>query len=382
MNKHLKTLIFVSVVLIWVVTGCQPAANVPGPRVNIPLIDKAGPTPRPNSIPSPMSSPTATAAVSPSATFTLVPSPTHALPSATALPTKTSAAHDPGIAAAGDIACDPTDVNFNSGNGDAIACQQKYTYALMVNANLAGILALGDNQYFCGGYQAFLQSYDLSWGKLKAITHPVPGNHEYLTSGGTDCNVNNENAAGYFQYYGAAAGPSTKGWYSFNIGSWHLIALDSNCDNVGGCGPASPQGQWLAKDLTDNRAPCILAYWHIPLFSSGGRAATNSQAFWNVLYAHHADVILNGHDHIYERFAPQTPTGVPDPINGILQITAGTGGADHTTVVKLAANSVVTNADTFGVLEMTLHSNSYDWKFVPQPGKTFTDSGSGTCHTK
>jgi len=180
------------------------------------------------------------------------------------------AASDPVIAAAGDIACDPTNSSFNGGNGSSGSCRQKYTSDLLVDAGLAAVLPLGDIQYYCGGYQAFLQSYDLSWGRVKAITRPAVGNHEYLTSGGTDCTPANEGATGYFNYFGAAAGTPGQGYYSYNIGDWHLIALNSNCGDAGGCGPLSPQGQWLAADLAANPKWCTLAYWHIPLFSSGG----------------------------------------------------------------------------------------------------------------
>src|SRR5215208_5115758 len=153
---------------------------------------------------------------------------------------------DPVIAAAGDIACDPSSSSFNAGNGTSESCRQKYTSDLLVNGGFAAILALGDIQYYCGGYQAFLQSYDLSWGRVKDITRPAVGNHEYLTSGGTDCTPANEGATGYFNYFGAAAGTPGQGYYSYNIGDWHLIALNSNCGDAGGCGPLSPQGQWLA----------------------------------------------------------------------------------------------------------------------------------------
>ena len=142
-------------------------------------------------------------------------------------------------------------------------------------------LAVGiDLNALCFSYQAFLQSYDLSWGRLKSITHPVVGNHEYLTSGGTGCTTANAGAAGYFQYFGAAAGDPGKGYYSYDIGSWHLIALNSNCGNAGGCSASSPQGIWLEADLTAHTNDCVLAYWHIPLFSSGGRANSNSKPFW------------------------------------------------------------------------------------------------------
>ncbi len=309
-----------------------------------------------------------------------VPWGTHDTALSFAHPATVQAAGDPVIAAAGDIACDPDDSAFNNGNGNSNACRQKYTANLLVNANLAAVLALGDDQYYCGGYQAFLQSYDLSWGQVKSITHPVVGNHEYLTSGGTGCDANNAGAAGYFEYYGSAAGDPSKGYYSYDIGAWHLIALNSNCGNAGGCGATSPQGKWLEADLSAHSNVCVLAYWHIPLFSSGGRASPNTLPFWQKLYNHNADLILDGHDHIYERFAPQTPAGVADPVRGIRQITVGTGGADHTGIVALAPNSEVVNTDTYGVLKLTLHPTSYNWQFVPEAGKTFTDSGTQTCH--
>jgi len=284
---------------------------------------------------------------------------------------------DPVIAAAGDIACDPSNSNFNGGNGASSSCRQKYTSDLLVGAGLAAVLDLGDNQYYCGGYQAFLQSYDLSWGRVKSITHPSVGNHEYLTSGGTDCS---SGAAGYFNYFGAAAGQPGQGYYSFDIGTWHLIALNSNCSSAGGCGASSPQGIWLANDLKTHTSFCTLAFWHIPLFSSGGRANNNSKPFWQLLYDNNADLILSAHDHTYERFAPQTPSGTLDTTRGIREFIVGTGGANHTSFVTVAANSEVRNASTFGVLELTLHSTSYDWNFVPEAGQTFTDSGTTACH--
>ncbi|HKG52862.1 MAG TPA: DNRLRE domain-containing protein [Anaerolineales bacterium] len=287
---------------------------------------------------------------------------------------------DPVIAAAGDIACDPANTNFNNGEGNQSSCRQKYTSELLMNANLAAVLPLGDVQYECGGYQAFLQSYDSSWGRLKSISHPVVGNHEYLTSDGTDCTSYNEGAAGYFRYFGLAAGNPSQGYYSYDIGTWHLIALNSNCGDAGGCGDGSPQAMWLAADLTAHPNLCTLAYWHIPLFSSGGRAANNTQVIWQILYNHDVDVILNGHDHIYERFAPQMPDGTPDTERGIREFVVGTGGANLTEIESIAANSEVLNNDTFGILKLTLHPASYDWQFVPETGNTFKDSGTEKCH--
>ena len=290
------------------------------------------------------------------------------------------AAADPVIAAAGDIACDPGSASFNGGNGSATACRQKYTSNLLVDAGLAAVLPLGDTQYYCGGYQAFLQSYDPSWGRVKDITRPVVGNHEYLTSGGTDCNPANQGAAGYFNYFGAAAGNPGQGYYSYDIGDWHLIALNSNCTDAGGCGPTSPQGKWLAADLAANSNWCTLAYWHIPLFSSGGRAELNSRDFWQMLYEQDVDLVLSGHDHIYERFAPQTADGIADPVRGIRQFVVGTGGGNHTSLATIFPNSEVRNTDTFGVLKLTLRLTGYDWEFVPEAGGSFTDSGSAECH--
>jgi len=246
--------------------------------------------------------------------------------------------------------------------------------------DLQAVLLLGDNQYYCGGYQAFLQSYDLSWGRLISTTHPAVGNHEYLTAGGTDCNAGNAGAAGYFTYFGAAAGTPGQGWYSFDVGAWHLIALNSNCGDAGGCGTGSPQETWLRNDLASHPNSCVLAFYHIPLWSSGGRAANNTRTLVTDLYNAGAEVILAGHDHIYERFAPQNPSGMLDNARGIREFIVGTGGANHTSIATVAPNSEVRNTDTFGVLKLTLHPNSYDWRFTPEAGKTFTDTGSQACH--
>jgi acid phosphatase type 7 len=294
--------------------------------------------------------------------------------------TRGALSSDPVIAVAGDIACDPANSSFNGGNGSSNSCREMYTSNLLLSAGLSAVLTLGDTQYYCGGYSAFLQSYDPSWGRVKSITHPAVGNHEYLTSGGTDCTAANAGASGYFNYFGSAAGQPGQGYYSFDVGTWHIIALNSNCGDAGGCSATSPQGLWLANDLQTHTNFCTLAFWHIPLFSSGGRANNNSKAFWQLLYDNNADLILSAHDHIYERFAPQTPTGTLDTTRGIREFIVGTGGANHTSIVSVAPNSEVRNADTFGALELTLHPTSYDWNFLPEAGKTFTDSGSTACH--
>jgi chitodextrinase len=287
---------------------------------------------------------------------------------------------DPVIAAAGDIACDPANSKFNGGAGKSDGCRQKYTADLIVGQGYSAVLALGDNQYYCGGYNAFLQSYDKSWGRVKSITYPAVGNHEYLTSGGTDCNSANAGANGHFTYFGAAAGLPGQGYYSFDIGAWHLVMLNSSCSQAGGCGATSPQGKWLRADLAAHTNICTLAFWHIPLFSSGGRASSNSKSFWDALYAADADVVLAGHDHIYERFAPQTPSGAADPVRGIREFVVGTGGSNWTSIASVKPNSEVRNDRSFGILRLTLHPTSYDWQFVPAAGSTFTDSGTTQCH--
>jgi hypothetical protein len=301
------------------------------------------------------------------------------LPRPLALP-HISAAGDPVIAAAGDIACDPTSTSFNAGNGSSSSCRMRYTSDLIVNGGYAAVIALGDNQYYCGGYSAYQQSYDLSWGRVKSITHPSVGNHEYLTSGGTGCDSSNTGAAGYFSYFGAAAGDPTKGYYSLDIGTWHVVALNSNCSSAGGCGTGSPQYNWLQSDLQAHPNACTLAYWHIPLYSSGGRASSNMRILWQVLYDNNADLVLEGHDHTYERFAPQNALAGLDNARGLRSFIVGTGGANHTSFTTVAANSEVRDSSTYGILAVTLHPTSYDWQFIPEAGKTFTDSGSTACH--
>jgi hypothetical protein len=232
------------------------------------------------------------------------------------------------------------------------------------------VLLLGDNQYENGALAKYQASYAPSWGRLVAITHPAPGNHEYVTPG----------AAGYFGYFGAAAGDPAKGYASFDLGGWHLIELNSNCAAIGGCGAGSPQELWLAADLAAHPGVCTLAYWHHPRFSSGPHGDDPiTQAFWDDLYAAGADVVLNGHDHIYERFARQSPAGAADPF-GMREFVVGTGGKNLTSVVTVRANSEVRRADTFGVLELTLHPNGYEWRFLGADA-TVADSGVGLCHS-
>ena len=280
---------------------------------------------------------------------------------------------DPVIAAAGDIACDPQSTSFNNGAGTATACRQQHTSDLLLDPtvfpDLTAVLPLGDLQYENGAYTKFLNSYDSSWGRLKAITRPVPGNHEYVTAG----------AAGYYQYFGAAAGDPAKGYYSYDLGPWHLIALNSNCGPVGGCGSGSPQERWLKADLGATQSTCTLAYWHHPRFSSGGEHGSDStyDTFWRDLYAAGADVVLVGHEHDYERFAPQTPDQTPDT-RGIREFVVGIGGRSFYTFSSVQPNSEVRITQQFGVLKLTLHGSSYSWELVAE-NHSVLDSGSTTC---
>jgi hypothetical protein len=233
------------------------------------------------------------------------------------------------------------------------------------------VLPIGDLAYPDGSDDNF-KCYDQTWGRQKARTRPAPGNHEYHTPG----------AAGYFKYFGSAAGDPGKGYYSFDLGSWHIIALNSQCEDVGGCEKGSPEEKWLSADLQKNSSNCILAFWHVPLFSSGDEHgnAPVMKPFWDDLYAAGADLVLNGHDHDYERFAPQNPDGAADPARGIREFVVGTGGKNQRGFRPPSAASEVRSNSTFGVLQMTLHAHGYDWKFIPVAGGQFSDSGSGKCH--
>jgi hypothetical protein len=296
-----------------------------------------------------------------SPTVLITPSPS---PSATPDP-------DPVIAAAGDIAC-------GSATPRSAPCRHMETSELLIEIRPSAVLALGDDQYEFGEYQDFLRFYDPSWGRLLPITRPAPGNHEYQT----------RDANGYFDYFNGqgrnagVAGFRGEGWYSFEVGSWHLISLNSNCESIaGGCGAGSPQLRWLRADLQQSRAVCTLAYWHHPRFSSGKTQNDRTyQPFWEALYEANADVVLVGHDHGYERFAPQGPNAQADAARGIRQFVVGTGGHSFQDFATTLPNSEVRNNNTFGVIKMRLRPGRYEWAFQPIPGGSFTDSGSGVCH--
>ena len=276
----------------------------------------------------------------------------------------------PTIAAAGDIACDPGYSAFDDGRGSGMECRQLATSELLVGAGYAAVLALGDIQYEDATYAKFLASYDPSWGRVRAITKAVPGNHEYRTGG----------AHAYFRYFGAGAGEPSKGYYSFDLGGWHLVALNSNCSEIGGCGVGSPQERWLRADLSAHAAFCTLAYWHHPRFSSGPHGSDSTyEAFWRALSEANADAVLVAHDHGYERFAPLDGAGQLDADRGMRQFVVGTGGRSLRGFPSVGAASEARDSSSFGILELKLGAEAYGWRFRPAVG-TFTDAGSAHCH--
>jgi hypothetical protein len=263
------------------------------------------------------------------------------------------------------------------GVGDIAGCDytQDSATAALVNATPGTVFTLGDNAYPNGAAADYANCYQPTWGSVKDRTRPVVGNHEYVSS---------STAVPYFTYFGAAAGEAGKGWYSYDVGTdWHVVVLNSNCAYVGGCGAGSLQEQWLRADLAASTRPCTVAMWHHPRFSSGEHGNDKEDlttAFWAALYADGAELVLNGHDHDYERFAPQNPSAVADPTYGIRQFVVGTGGQALRPFGTTRANSEVRSIAAYGVLKLSLNSGGYDWAFLPVPGGPPSDSGSGTCH--
>jgi hypothetical protein len=272
------------------------------------------------------------------------------------------------VVAAGDIACDPRSSQFNDGQGVGGWCRAKATAKLVARLDPDRVLALGDLQYDDGRLPAFRKSYDRSWGRFLDRTSPVVGNHEYWVPG----------AAGYFSYFGTRAGAPGQGWYSFDLGAWHLIGLNSNCDVIE-CRKGSAQWAWLRADLAASSASCTLAFFHHPRFSSGPHGDEPMVApLWRLLRRGGVDVLLNGHDHIYERFRPLAPDGTYDA-RGVRAFTVGTGGAQRYWVEQVHRGSVVRNTRAFGVLRLSLREASYRWGFVPTPNRSFSDSGWSRC---
>jgi len=260
---------------------------------------------------------------------------------------------DPVLVGAGDIAL------CASGGDEATA--------KILDSIPGAVFTAGDNAYWSGTDAQYANCYDPTWGRHLRRTHPAPGNHEYDTPG----------AAGYYRYFGARAGDPMKGYYSYELGQWHIIVVNSNVDMSAG----SPQEQWLRNDLALHPTECTLAYWHHPLFNSGPHGGDSTvRPMWRALYDAGADVVISAHEHLYERFAPQSPDGALDTLRGIRQFTVGTGGASHHYYRRIRPNSEIRDSTSFGVLKLTLHGAEYNWRFIPIPGQSFTDSGSSSCH--
>jgi hypothetical protein len=255
------------------------------------------------------------------------------------------------------------------GAGDIASCSfdDDEATARLLDSIPGVVFAAGDDAYQSGTAAEFANCYEPTWGRHKPRTRPAPGNHEYNSGGGA-----------YYSYFGRLAGDSSVGYYSYDVAGWHIISLNSNVAMAAG----SPQEQWLRADLAAHPAACTLAYWHHPRFSSGTThgSSTAVQPLWQALYDAHAEVVIAGHEHQYERFAPQRPDGTADPTNGIRQFVVGTGGAAFYPFGPAIANSEVRDNTTHGVIKLTLHPNGYDWEFVPVAGGTFRDAGTGSCH--
>jgi Calcineurin-like phosphoesterase len=258
------------------------------------------------------------------------------------------------------------DIGNCNGNGD------EATSSLVKGIN-GTVFTIGDNAYPNGTAKNFAKCYDPTWGQFKARTKPGVGNHDYDTPGATP----------YFDYFGDVAGDRAEGYYSFDRGGWHIISLNSNCSKIsGGCGVGSAQEEWLKDDLDAHPNTCTIAYFHHPRFSSGVNGDNASVGpFWSDLYKAGADVVLNGHDHDYEMFSPQDPSGNADPDRGIREFVVGTGGAAFTAFRNIKPNSKARIDGTNGVIEFTLHPDGYDWQFMTAPDGKVADSGSDQCHS-
>lgn len=290
-----------------------------------------------------------------------------------------TAVGDPVVVTGGDIACSPTDANYNGGNGVTSYCHMKATAGLIQQINPTAVLMVGDAQYNSGSLADYKASYAPTWGVFKPLTKPAVGNHDYGTSG----------AAGYFTYFGTAASPqqsgctsSCLGYYSLDIGSWHIVNINSECARLNGgagCAVGSPQEKWLKNDLATRSKPCTLVFDHRPRWSSNSFSSADIAPLVSDMYAAHVDLLLSGHAHSYERFAPQNPSGGADA-NGVRQFVVGTGGSFFTGFSTVLANSQVHKPSIFGVMKLTLHSSSYDWSFVADSSTPYSDSGTGSCH--
>jgi hypothetical protein len=258
------------------------------------------------------------------------------------------------------------------GAGDIASCSSSGDEATanLLDGISGTVFTAGDNAYDSGTSTEFANCYDPTWGRHKARTRPSAGNHDYNTAGAT----------GYYGYFGAAAGDPTKGYYAYDLGAWRIYVLNSNCAVVS-CASGSVQEQWLRADLAANPRACVAAYWHHPRFSDGTHGnSTNVQPFWQALYEADAEIVISGHDHDYQRWAPQTPTGSLDAAGGIVEFVAGMGGRSHYAFTTTSVNRVTGNSTSYGVLRLDLGPTGYSFAFVPVAGQTYSDRGTGACH--
>lgn len=298
---------------------------------------------------------------SPSVTSPAVPSP--AVPSSAV----TSASGAVTIAAVGDLVCDLDETDEDGNGRGPRQCRHRGVSDLVLSRYPAALLALGDTQYPDGTLDAYREAYAPTYGRLLDVTYPVPGNHEYRTS----------RAAGYFAYFGARAGSPDRGYYSIDLGGWHLVALNSNCDEVS-CAAGRAQERWLRADLAAHPAACTIAYWHHPRWSHGEHGDDDAVApLVQALYEHTVDVLLVGHDHHYERFTPRAPDGSADP-RGVREFVVGTGGRSLRGADGGNGTEAI-NSDSFGALFLTLTPTGYSWEFAASDGTGFTDRGSASC---
>ncbi len=313
----------------------------------------------------PVSTPTSvrtpTAAPLPTSTFTPVP------PTATFAPTFTPAPTVPPLPT---FSGDPVFI----GAGDIVDCFNEWSEktAAIIEKTQGVVFTTGDNAYDSGSPDQFKNCYDKSWGKFKDRTKPSLGNHDYGTLG----------ASGYFNYFGAVAGDRLKGYYSYDLGAWHIVVVNSNCIERNRCNENSDQVKWLREDLNAHPTKCTLAYWHHPLYTAGSYKGQLQymQTVWQTLYDAGADVVVNGHDHNYQRYAPQDANGKLDKEKGMREFVVGTGGKDLYNIPQPIANLEAFNIATFGVIKFTLRAASYEWQFIPVDGQTFKDEGKDNCH--
>ncbi|MBN2359611.1 MAG: metallophosphoesterase [Deltaproteobacteria bacterium] len=282
-------------------------------------------------------------------------------------------APDPVLIGAGDIAVcgEPGAASVADRIGVLL---RQYPHAVLFTA--------GDNSNQEGSARQFERCFGSTWGRFEDRIRPSPGNHDYKTHG----------AAGYFDYFGAAAGERGKGYYGYDLGAWHVVALNSNCKKLGGCQVGSAQERWLHRDLEQSDKKCTLAYFHHPLFSSGGHGQPGAgsrddlirqdiRPLVEALYASNVEIVVNGHDHVYERFAPQNPQGQLDPQRGLRHFVVGTGGAELRSFGRIqAANSEVRIAMRHGVIRFVLSQEGYAWQFIAADDGSVLDQGSGVCH--